>query len=546
MIQRRPAQAMLATGLAAALFVGCAQTTQPTSSSTGSPGSSGGAITLGTSDKITMIDPAGSYDNGSFMVMNQVYGFLLNSAPGAPDTTPSPDLATSAEFTSPTEYTVKLKPGLKFANGHDLTSSDVKHSFDRQVKIADPNGPASLLGNLASVETPDATTVVFKLKSGNDQVWPQILTSPAGPIVDEELFPADKVLPDAELVKGNPWSGPYTITTYNFNQLVSYKANDAYQGMLGKPKTATVNVKYYADANNLKLDIGQGNIDVAYRSLSATDIESLRKDGKSQIAEGPGGEIRYIVFNMNTMPFGAKAEGADPAKAKAVRQAMASLLDRDAIATQVYKGTYQALYGYIPEGMTGAGDPLKTAYGDGSGKPSVDKAKKALADAGVTGPVTLNLQYNPDHYGPSSGDEYAMVKSQLENGGLFTVKLQSTEWVQYSKDRRDDLYPMYQLGWFPDYSDADNYLTPFFSKDNFLVNHYDNADVQKLLATQATQSDKAAREKTFGELQTMLASDLSTLPLLQGKQIAVMAPGVKGAGDTLDASFKFRLGVLSK
>ncbi len=546
MIQRRPAQAMLATGLAAALFVGCAQTTQPTSSSTGSPGSSGGAITLGTSDKITMIDPAGSYDNGSFMVMNQVYGFLLNSAPGAPDTTPSPDLATSAEFTSPTEYTVKLKPGLKFANGHDLTSSDVKHSFDRQVKIADPNGPASLLGNLASVETPDATTVVFKLKSGNDQVWPQILTSPAGPIVDEELFPADKVLPDAELVKGNPWSGPYTITTYNFNQLVSYKANDAYQGMLGKPKTATVNVKYYADANNLKLDIGQGNIDVAYRSLSATDIESLRKDGKSQIAEGPGGEIRYIVFNMNTMPFGAKAEGADPAKAKAVRQAMASLLDRDAIATQVYKSTYQALYGYIPEGMTGAGDPLKTAYGDGSGKPSVDKAKKALADAGVTGPVTLNLQYNPDHYGPSSGDEYAMVKSQLENGGLFTVKLQSTEWVQYSKDRRDDLYPMYQLGWFPDYSDADNYLTPFFSKDNFLVNHYDNADVQKLLATQATQSDKAAREKTFGELQTMLASDLSTLPLLQGKQIAVMAPGVKGAGDTLDASFKFRLGVLSK
>ncbi len=84
------------------------------------------------------------------------------------------------------------------------------------------------------------------------------------------------------------------------------------------------------------------------------------------------------------------------------------------------------------------------------------------------------------------------------------------------------------------------------NKDNFLVNHYDNADVQKLLATQATQSDKAAREKTFGELQTMLASDLSTLPLLQGKQIAVMAPGVKGAGDTLDASFKFRLGVLSK
>ena len=55
-----------------------------------------------------------------------------------------------------------------------------------------------------------------------------------------------------------------------------------------------------------------------------------------------------------------------------------------------------------------------------------------------------------------------MIKDQLEASGLFTVDLQSTEWVQYSKDRVADVYPAYQLGWFPDYSDADNYLTPFF------------------------------------------------------------------------------------
>ena len=53
-------------------------------------------------------------------------------------------------------------------------------------------------------------------------------------------------------------------------------------------------------------------------------------------------------------------------------------------------------------------------YGDGSGKPSLDKAKKAFADAGVTDAGQLKLQYNPDHYGPSSGDEYAMIKEQLE------------------------------------------------------------------------------------------------------------------------------------
>ena len=83
-----------------------------------------------------------------------------------------------------------LKPGLKWANGNDLTSSDVKFTFDRQLAIADENGPSSLLYNLDSVEAPDDTTVVFNLKSENDQVFPQILSSPAGPIVDEDVFSA--------------------------------------------------------------------------------------------------------------------------------------------------------------------------------------------------------------------------------------------------------------------------------------------------------------------------------------------------------------------
>lgn len=537
----------VATGAAAALFTGCATTTAPsTAPSGGASASTGATITLGTTDKVTILDPAGSYDNGSFFVMNQVYGFLLNTKPGAKDTTPEPDLAASASFTKPTEFTVKLKPGLKFANGHDLTSSDVKFSFDRQVKINDANGPASLLENLASTAAPDPTTVVFTLKNANDQIWPQILTSPAGPIVDEEVFPADKVMENDALVKAKPWSGQYTIESFNFNQLVSYKPWDGYQGLLGKPKNAAVNMKYYADANNLKLDISQANIDVAYRSLSATDIASLRTNDKVTVEEGPGGEIRYIVFNFNTMPFGAKATGADPAKAQAVRQAMAHLLDRAAIGTQVYKDTFQPLYSHIASGFLGSSDQLKAAYGDGSGKPSVDKAKAVLAAAGVTGPVALKLQYNPDHYGPSSGDEYAMVKSQLENGGLFTVDLQSTEWVQYSKDRRSDVYPLYQLGWFPDYSDADNYVTPFFSKNNFLVNHYDNAEIQALISKQATEPDKAKREQLLKDIEAILVKDLSTLPLLQGKQFAIAAKGVSGAGSTLDASFKFRLGVLSK
>jgi peptide/nickel transport system substrate-binding protein len=362
------------------------------------------------------------------------------------------------------------------------------------------------------------------------------------------VFSADKLTPDADIVKAKPFAGQYTITSYDLNNLVAYEANPGYQGVLPQAKTKTIQVKYYADPSNLKLDIQQGNIDVAWRSLSATDIQSLKGNSNVKVVNGPGGEMRYIVFNFNTQPYGATTPQKDPAKALAVRTAVADLIDRKAIADQVYKGTYSPLYSYVVDGLTGANTSLKGKYGDGNGGPSLDKAKQALQAAGVTTPVPLSLQYTTDHYGPSSGDEYALIKSQLENGGLFQVNLQSTAYVQYSKDRVKDVYPAYQLGWFPDYSDADDYLTPFFlntaTTQSFLANHYNNDAVNKLIAQEATTADKTQRTQLIQQVQDAVAADLPTVPYLQGSQIAIVGKDVQGT--TLDPSFKFRYGAMSK
>jgi peptide/nickel transport system substrate-binding protein len=284
---------------------------------------------------------------------------------------------------------------------------------------------------------------------------------------------------------------------------------------------------------------------VAYRSLSPTDIDDLRGNDAVKVVDGPGGELRYVVFNFDTMPYGAKTPEADPTKAQAVRQAFASLIDRQAIATQVYKDTYTPAYSFVPDGFAGATQVLKDLYGDGNGGPDADKAKAILEAAGVTIPVQLSLQYNSDdHYGPSSGDEYAMVKEQLEADGLFAVDLQSTEWVQYSKDRVADVYPAYQLGWFPDYSDADNYLSPFFLTNNFLGNHFSDPQTEELILAQASEPDHDKRIKDIEDIQARVGELLSTVPLLQGAQVAVAGSGVDGV--ILDASFKFRYAPLTK
>src|SRR4051794_41175334 len=70
------------------------------SGSGSSSGGGGGTLTVGTTDKITALDPAGAYDNGSLTVATQVYPFLMNTPLGSTDA--KPDIAESASFTAPT------------------------------------------------------------------------------------------------------------------------------------------------------------------------------------------------------------------------------------------------------------------------------------------------------------------------------------------------------------------------------------------------------------------------------------------------------------
>jgi len=136
------------------------------------------------------------------------------------------------------------------------------------------------------------------------------------------------------------------------------------------------------------------------------------------------------------------------------------------------------------------------------------------------------------------------VLSVNRNKRSLAVDLKSTEWVQYSKDRTADVYPSYQLGWFPDYSDADNYLTPFFLTENFLGNHFSDQQTEDLILQQAVETDPEARTQEIEDIQARVGELLSTVPLLQGAQVAVAGTGVDGV--ILDASFKFRFAPLTK
>ena len=184
----------------------------------GEGGETGVPWTLGTTDTVTALDPAGSYDLGSSTLEYNLYQTLV-TVPAKSNEIVG-DAATECVYDDPTTLTCTLNEGLKFSNGNELTSSDVKYSFERSIAIQDPNGAAIyLLGSITdtaedgtvtlnpdAIETPDDTTVIFHLDKP-DTTFQYVLTYPgAGAIVDEETFPADVKQADEESSAPGPTS----------------------------------------------------------------------------------------------------------------------------------------------------------------------------------------------------------------------------------------------------------------------------------------------------------------------------------------------------
>jgi peptide/nickel transport system substrate-binding protein len=483
-------------------------------------------VILGTTDRIVSADPAGSYDLPSWTVIYNVYQTLLKYVPNT--TTIVPDAATCA-WHGKTTYICTVKPKQFFSNGDPVTGADVAYSFNRILKIAAPNGPQSLLAPMKSV-TASGNKVTFKLVAP-DAVWPAVLTTGAGAIVDQKVFPFKALEPDAKIIG----SGPYELQSYTPNQLAVFVPNRHYGGNDVLHNNRFI-VRYEESATTLVSDEQQGQIDIAYRELTPTQLEALAHSSGVKIVVGKGLEIRYIVFNLQTQP------GSNKAQKLAIRKAVAYLVNRASIAKYVYKGTVKPLYSIIPNALTGHINSFSEVYG---ASPNLAKAKSVLKAAGVKTPVKFTLWYNTNHYADT--DFATELQRELNASGLFNISLKSAEWSTYVQAATTNQYQVFLFGWFPDYPDADDYTSPFYiCNKEFLVDHYCNMKVNALIAEEEASTVQSVRDKAFAQLELLTAQDASLIPIWQGGQIAAVRDDVTGVQSTLDASYTFRFWLVGK
>jgi peptide/nickel transport system substrate-binding protein len=485
--------------------------------------SQSGTLVSGTTDTVTNIDPAGNYDFGSATLGYNIFEHLYDAKNGSKI---RPSLATNCRPVGSTKrWRCNLRRGVKFHDGSDFDSADVKHSFDRVVRINDPSGIASLLSNLKNVRTNGRYAVTFNLKAPQS-TWRLILSSGAGGIVPSS-YPANRLQANNQPQIG---TGPFRLARYTHGQQAVLEAFDDYWGP--QARAETVILRTYSRSSTMKLAIERGEIDMAFQTFTPTELAALGRNRNIRVHSGQGAVIRYLVMNVVRPPFNNVA----------VRRALAYMMPRQAIATRVYRGTVKPLYSMPPAGLPGHTDAFAARYGR---SPNTAAARRELRNAGLSMPFPIELWWTPTHYGDASADEYAEMKRGLERGGVFRVTLKSAEWAQYS-DALGNQYNAFQLGWFPDYPDAENYLLSFYQKENFSANGYENPRMTRLLAQEQAASSEGRRLAIIRQIQALAAQDVPIIPYWQGDMIAVARTNVRGVPTTLDAAFIMRYWKISK
>lgn len=492
-------------------------------------------IVVGTTDSVqTTIDPADAYDYFGINVIQNVGAGLVDYRPGSTQIVPA--LATDWSV-SPDglTWTFNLRQGVTFPDGTPFNATVVKYSIDREFKIDEPEGPFAGVGYDTFIKQTVVTgpyQVQFVLTEPFSAFLAAAAFTPMYP-VNPNIAPMGAIVNyTGTVATENPTGlGPYTLSgwqrTAGKDVEIDLTTNPSYWNASGGlPKTKNIIIKFYTDSTALNLALQSGAIDIAYRQLAPTDIQSYGSNGNFKVWKGPGQFIQYLVFNEMQSPFDKVA----------VRQGIAAAIDRSLISNTVFLGQVDPLYSMVPAGMSYHQDSFKV-YGDAN----LTAAESLLQSAGysTTNPLKFTLTYPTGHYSSTDGISSA-IKQALEKTGMVQVTLSSEPWPNYKASTKADQLQAYLYGWYPDYVDPYDYTYPFLPSDGigFLHTHYVSATMTQLLITAASTTDTSTFPDTYGKIQNLIATDVPMVPLFQGTTTAVT--NLKVGGIVLDPTTIFR------
>lgn len=440
----------------------------------------------------------------SFTVLEHIFETLFQmSADGKIE----PLLAESFAANGPTEYTIKLRKGVKFTDGTPFNAAAVKANLDWVLKVENKAGFRSLIDLVTDVKaTADDTVVIttkvpfvplqFHLTHGG-----VAMVSPAALEKGEDFLAANAI-----------GTGPFKLKEWKKGEQVTLEKNADYWGV--KAKLDQVVFKMVKEDGARLVAVESGAADVAVR-VPPAEVARLKANTALTVDVTPGLRTIYIFFNTEKPPFNDKR----------VRQAVNYAVDAKAIVAKLFDGV--ARVSDAPMAPPIFGYTAQKVYDR-----DVEKAKALLKDANIAAGTKITLYHPTGRYVQDALVADA-IRASLKDIGL-DVELKTLEWTQYvpfvRAERDKNTVQFAMLGWSTPTMDADYALYNLFHKSNvppgFNGAFYDNPKVNELLDKGRTNTDAKARAADYAEAIKIIWDDAPWLWLYSEVQVTAIRKGV--------------------
>ena len=432
---------------------------------------------------------------------------------------PQPWLAASWERTDPLTWIFHLRPGVRFHDGHPLTSADVAYTLRSMTNETIITAKGGAFKGISALDTPDPLTLTIHTQAPDASLLFNLSDGLFGVVergagADEGLHPVG--------------SGPFRFVSQVQDKEVVVERNANYWA--GTPNIERVRFEVVPDTISTALEMRKGSGDVESNVLTMDMVHALRGVQNLRIETGPGARVDYANFNVT-----------DPVlRDKRVRQAIAYAIDRDALIASIWRGQARPADTLLPpDHWAEAPDNLLPQYPH-----DLARAKLLMDAAG----------FKPDAHGirlrftlKTSTDETTRLEAQAMQAELreagIELSLRSAEFGTFYSDITRGAFQMYLLRWIGSNQDPDifhyAYATAMAPPKGANRGRYANLRVDVLLAQAEAEPDQAKRSALYLEVQQILAEDLPSIPLWYADNVVIHSSRLTGVTPNAGGSFDF-------
>ena len=428
------------------------------------------------------------------------------------------DLAEKWENPDPLTYVFHLRPGIKFHDSRSLTSKDVKATIEYMMNPANKSPKRGAFTMIDSIEAPDPTTVIFRLKEPYASFLWNLERSAVG------IVPLDA---GSDFGRNPIGTGAFRFVSQAQDETVVLKANSDYFD--GAPQhVRNVTFRIVPDSIVRALELRKGSADVEMSSLSPDMIPVLGKHAELEVSEEPGTNFAYLGVNLE-----------DPILAhKEVRQALAYATDRESLVKYLLHGQARPASGILPPNHWAYEENVKKyGYDPAQAERLLDSAGYRRGPGGTRMHLTLKVSTLEQArlIGAALQDQWKKVGVDLEVRPLELATL-------FSDLAKGNFQLSYSI-WIGANNDPDVFDLVFSSKrippNGSNRGHYRNSRVDELIGKIRAEMNREKRTELCSEVQKIVAEDLPYIPMWYVDVVSVHRRDMAGVQLTPTGDFDF-------